>query len=52
MARWPDMPTALEGSELRSRALYSAHEGAWSPERVKHAVDRSELRAHVEPSGS
>ena len=45
VARWPDMPTALEGRELRSRALYSAHEGAWSPERVKQAVDRSELRA-------
>lgn len=45
VARWPEMPTALEGSELRSRALYSAHEGAWSPERVKQAVDRSELRA-------
>jgi DNA helicase HerA-like ATPase len=44
VARWPDMPTALEGRELRSRALYSAHEGAWSPERVKQAVDRSELR--------
>jgi hypothetical protein len=40
VARWPDMPTALEGRELRSRALYSAHEGAWSPERVKQAVDR------------
>ncbi|HTE54824.1 MAG TPA: DUF87 domain-containing protein [Kofleriaceae bacterium] len=45
VARWPDMPTELEGSELRSRALYSAHEGAWSPERVKQAVDRTELRA-------
>lgn len=45
VARWPDMPTALEGSELRSRALYSAHEGAWSPERVKQAASRTELRA-------
>jgi hypothetical protein len=45
VARWPDMPTSLEGRELRSRALYSAHEGAWSPDRVKQAVERSELRA-------
>jgi uncharacterized protein len=39
VARWPDMPIALEGRELRSRALYSAHEGAWSPDRVRQAVD-------------
>jgi hypothetical protein len=50
VARWPDMPVSLEGRELRSRALYSAHEGAWSPERVKQAVDRSELRAR--PAGT
>jgi hypothetical protein len=47
VARWPDMATSLEGRELRSRALYSAHEGAWSPERVKQAVDRSERRARL-----
>ncbi|HKE15723.1 MAG TPA: ATP-binding protein, partial [Kofleriaceae bacterium] len=41
IARWPEMPPALEGRELRSRALYSAHEGAWSPDRVKQAVDRT-----------
>ena len=33
VARWPGMPAELEGRTFKSRALFSLHEGAWSPER-------------------
>jgi hypothetical protein len=38
VARWPGVPAALEGQAFRSRLLYSAHEGAWSPDRVEQEV--------------
>jgi DNA helicase HerA-like ATPase len=38
VARWPGMPSELEGQAFRSRVLYSAHEGAWSPDRVEQEV--------------
>ena len=38
VARWPGMPTGLEGQAFCSRLLYSAHEGAWSPDRVEQEV--------------
>ncbi len=38
VGRWPGMPTEFEGQTFRSRMLYSAHEGAWSPDRVEQEV--------------
>jgi hypothetical protein len=38
VVRWPGMPETLEGRAFRSRLLYSAHEGAWSPDRVEQEV--------------
>jgi hypothetical protein len=35
VARWPGQPPALEGQTWKSRGLFSAHEGAWSPERLE-----------------
>jgi CRISPR/Cas system-associated exonuclease Cas4 (RecB family) len=35
VARWPGLPPELEGQTFRSRMLFTAHEGAWSPERVE-----------------
>jgi CRISPR/Cas system-associated exonuclease Cas4 (RecB family) len=35
VARWPGMPSELEGQPWKSRVLFSAHEGAWPPERVE-----------------
>ncbi len=35
IARWPDMPAALQARAWRSRLLYSVHEGAWSPEQLE-----------------
>jgi hypothetical protein len=35
VGRWPGMPAGREGQAFRSRMLYSAHEGAWSPDRVE-----------------
>jgi hypothetical protein len=32
------MPAALEGQVFESRKLFSAHEGAWPPERVEREV--------------
>jgi uncharacterized protein len=44
VGRWPGMPAALEGGAFKGRPLYSAHEAAWSPDRVEREVDRSGLR--------
>jgi DNA helicase HerA-like ATPase len=37
VARWPGLPAELDGQTWRSRCLFSAHEGAWSPEQVEGA---------------
>ena len=34
VGRWPDAPGGADGVSFTSRQLFSAHEGAWSPERV------------------
>jgi hypothetical protein len=44
------MPSELEGASFKSRMLFSAHDGAWSPDRVERAVDESGLREHARPS--
>ena len=43
VARWPEMPRALEGRAFQGRSLFSLHEGAWSPDRLERemALDRS-----------
>jgi hypothetical protein len=38
VGRWPGMTPGRAGQAFRSRALYSAHEGAWSPDRVEQEV--------------
>lgn len=38
VGRWPGMPREFEGQVLRSRILFSQHEGAWSPDRLEHAM--------------
>ncbi len=38
VARWPEMPNALSGVPFRSRVLFSAHEGAWSPDRLEREM--------------
>jgi uncharacterized protein len=35
VGRWPGISPALEGEVFRSRALFSLHEGAWSPDRLE-----------------
>lgn len=47
IARWPDMPPELEGETLRSRVLFSQHQGAWSPEQVEHAMMENPLRLQL-----
>ncbi|HMC63571.1 MAG TPA: DUF87 domain-containing protein, partial [Gemmataceae bacterium] len=44
VARWPGMPAELEGRTWESRALFSLHEGAWSPERVEREMRDHPLR--------
>jgi hypothetical protein len=44
VGRWPGIPAELEGREIRSRPLFSAHKGAWSPDRVEREVDASGIR--------
>lgn len=41
VGRWPGMPAALEGRSLRSRPLFSRHEGAWSPDRLERELMES-----------
>jgi CRISPR/Cas system-associated exonuclease Cas4 (RecB family) len=36
--RWPGLPDGTDGLGFRSRNLLTAHEGAWSPERVAQEV--------------
>jgi DNA helicase HerA-like ATPase len=38
VARWPQMPPGLEGQAIKSRFLFSLHEGAWSPDRVEQEM--------------
>lgn len=38
VARWPGMPAELEGRTFKGRTLYSAHEGAWSPDRLEDEI--------------
>ena len=44
IGRWPDMPDCFEGESLKSRALESLHESAWSPERVEQAMLNHPIR--------
>lgn len=44
VGRWPDMLPELSGAPFRSRVLFSAHEGAWSPDRLER-----EMRARPAP---
>ncbi|MEO1338350.1 MAG: hypothetical protein AAFV29_22090, partial [Myxococcota bacterium] len=44
VGRWPEMPTALEGATFKGRLLHTAHEGAWSPDRVETEVDTTDMR--------
>ena len=46
VGRWPGIPAGLEGREITSRPLFSAHKGAWSPDRVEREVDASGIRDH------
>jgi hypothetical protein len=41
VGRWPGITPAEEGRVFRSRLLYSAHEGAWSPDRVERELDET-----------
>jgi hypothetical protein len=38
VGRWPHMDPALDGRAIRSRSLYSLHEGAWSPDRLEREM--------------
>ncbi|MBV8270535.1 MAG: DUF853 family protein [Planctomycetaceae bacterium] len=38
VGRWPEMPPELEGRAIRSRPLFSLHEGAWSPDRLEREI--------------
>jgi hypothetical protein len=41
VGRWPNIAPRDEGQTFRGRLLYSAHEGAWSPERLEREVDNA-----------
>lgn len=41
VARWPEMPPQREGQVLRSRDLFSLHEGAWSPDHLEMMVRKA-----------
>ena len=38
VGRWPEMPPVLEGRAIRSRPLFSLHEGAWPPDRLEREI--------------
>lgn len=38
VGRWPGQPSGTDGVGFTSRSLLTAHEGAWSPERVQAEV--------------
>ena len=44
VGRWPGITAADEGKVFKGRVLYSAHEGAWSPDRVEQEVNASRTR--------
>jgi uncharacterized protein len=44
VGRWPGITATEEGKVFKARILYSAHEGAWSPDRVEREVNDSGLR--------
>lgn len=44
VARWPRMPADLEGQTVKSRSLYSLHEGAWSPDRLEQEMRDEPIR--------
>ena len=44
VGRWPGIAPDEDGKVFKGRALYSTHEGAWSPDRVEREVDASGLR--------
>jgi hypothetical protein len=48
VGRWPGIAAELEGQTLRSRPLFSLHEGAWSPDRV----EREMAMEHAATKGS
>ncbi len=50
VARWPQMSEGLEGRVIRSRPLFSRHEGAWSPDRLEEEVNAPLDRPHPSPS--
>lgn len=52
VGRWPDMAPALSGRAFKSRPLYSAHEGAWSPDRVEMEVARASALVTPGPARS
>jgi hypothetical protein len=43
VGRWPGIPGPLDGKPFRSRALLTAHGGAWSPEQVAREWARREI---------
>jgi hypothetical protein len=45
IGRWPRMPASLEGRAIRSRPLFSLHEGAWSPDRLERELGGGPLLA-------
>lgn len=42
IARWPGIPSALNGKAFKGRPLYSLHEGAWSPSQVEEAMQENQ----------
>jgi hypothetical protein len=38
IGRWPGQPQGTDGVNFTSRKLFTAHEGAWSPERLAEEV--------------
>ena len=44
LARWPGMPPQLEGKTIKSRPLFSLHEGAWSPDRLEREMADDPIR--------
>lgn len=40
VARWPGMPSEVDGQVFQSRKLFSQHEGAWSPDRLEREMEQ------------
>jgi hypothetical protein len=47
VARWPQMPADLEGQTIKSRLLFSLHDGAWSPDRLEQEMREDPIREAV-----